>query len=52
MGMLSFKNIPFSQNLNLDSATGVQQGDALGPALFALAIHEVTSMAKANLNVW
>jgi len=27
----------------------VQQGDALGPALFALAIHEVTSKI---LNIW
>jgi len=30
----------------------VQQGDPLGPALFALAIHEVTSKIKADLNIW
>jgi len=36
----------------LDSATGVQQGDHLGPALFALAIHRVISKVKSDLNVW
>ena len=36
----------------LDSATGVQQGDPLDPALFALAIHGVTSEVKSDLNVW
>jgi len=30
----------------------VQQGDPLGPALFALAIHGVTSEVKSDLNVW
>jgi len=30
----------------------VQQGDPLGPALFVLAIHEVTSKIKADLNIW
>jgi len=30
----------------------VQQGNPLGPALFALAIHEVTSKIKADLNIW
>jgi len=32
--------------------TGVQQGDPLGPAFFALAIHEVASMIKSDLNIW
>jgi len=36
----------------LDSATGVQQWDPLGLALFALAIHGVTSEVKSDLNVW
>ena len=35
-----------------DSVTGVQQGDPLGPALFALAIYGVTSEVKSDLNVW
>jgi len=30
----------------------VQQGDPLSPALFALAIHEVTFKIKADLNIW
>ena len=36
----------------LDSATGMQQGDPLRTALFALAIYEVTSHVKFDLNVW
>jgi len=36
----------------LDSATGVQQGDPLRPALFAFAIHGVTSEVKSDLNFW
>ena len=30
----------------------MQQGDHLGLALFALAIHRVTSEVKSDLNVW
>jgi len=30
----------------------VQQGNSLSPALFALAIHEVTSKINADLNIW
>jgi len=30
----------------------MQQGDPLSPALFALAIHGVTSEVKSDLNVW
>ena len=30
----------------------MQQGDPLSPALFALAIDEVTSKIKADLNIW
>ena len=47
----SSKTTCFHGNGSLDSATGVQQGDPLGPALFALAIHEVTSKVTADLNV-
>jgi len=36
----------------LDSATVVQQRDPLGLALFALAIHGVTSKVKSDLNAW
>jgi len=42
----------FHGNFSLESATGVQQSDPLGPALFTLAIHEVTSKIKADLNIW
>jgi len=48
----SSKTSLFHGNFSLDSATGVQQGDPLSPALFALAIREVTSKIKANLNIW
>jgi len=41
----------FQGEFCLDSATGVQQGDLLGPALFALAIQGVTSEVKSDLNV-
>ena len=30
----------------------MQQWDPLGPALFSLAIHGVTSEVKLDLNVW
>jgi len=48
----SSKTSLFHGELCLDSATGVQQGDPLGPSLFALAIHGVTSEVKSDLNVW
>jgi len=48
----SLKTSIFHGNFSLDSATGVQQGDPLNPALFTLAIHEVTSKIKADLNIW
>ena len=41
----------FHGDFRLDSSTGVQQGDPLGPDLFALAIHGVTSEVKSDLNV-
>ena len=34
------------------SATGVQQGDPLGPALFSLTVHSFTTSLSSSLNVW
>ena len=48
----SSKTSLFHGEFCLDSATGMQQGDPLSPALFALAIHGVTSEVKSDLNVW
>jgi len=48
----SCKTSLFHGEFCLDSATGVQQGDPLGPALFVLAIHGVTSEVKLDLSVW
>ena len=42
----------FHGHFHLNSVTGVQQGDLLRPALFALTIHGVTSEVKSDLNVW
>jgi hypothetical protein len=36
----------------LDSACGVQQGDPLGPLLFALAIRQVSHGGNADFRVW
>ena len=36
----------------LKSATGVQQGDPLGPGLFSLAIHALLNSLKSCFNVW
>jgi len=48
----SSKTSLFHRKLSLDSATGVQQGNPLVHALFALAIREVTSKIKADPNIW
>ena len=44
------------ENLTIDSAAGVQQGDPLGPALFALALSKLTAkiseLSSLDLNVW
>ena len=48
----SSKTSLFHGDFHLDSATGVQQGYPLGPALFTLAIHRVTSEVKSDLNAW
>ena len=36
----------------IQSATGLQQGDPAGPALFALTIDELTKSLTSELNVW
>ena len=36
----------------IPSATGVQQGDPLGPVLFSLAIHSLASELVPTFNVW
>ena len=45
-------SILFFEGGNLVSATGVQQGDPLGPALFSLAIDEAVQEINTELNVW
>ena len=37
---------------SLVSATGIQQGDPFGPALFSLGIDEITREIDTELNVW
>ena len=36
----------------IESATGLQQGDPAGPALFALTIDELVKSLSSELNVW
>ena len=36
----------------LSSATGIQQGDPLGPALFCLGIRDLVDSLESPLNVW
>ena len=42
----------FHGESSLVSATGIQQGDPFGPALFSLGIDEVTREIDTELNVW
>jgi len=42
----------FFQDRLILSQRGVQQGDPLGPALFALTIHPVVSSITSEFNVW
>ena len=39
-------------NSLIESATGLQQGDPAGPAVFSLAIHSIVSSITTALNVW
>ncbi|XP_062530416.1 uncharacterized protein LOC134200792 [Bombyx mori] len=41
----------YKENL-VESATGCQQGDPLGPAIFSLGIHPVLRELKSSLNLW
>ena len=34
------------------SATGIQQGDHLGPVLFSMAVEEVASSLSSEINIW
>ncbi|KAJ0181588.1 hypothetical protein K1T71_002310 [Dendrolimus kikuchii] len=40
------------QNNLIHSATGCQQGDPLGPAIFSLAIHPIIKQLNSKFNVW
>ena len=42
----------FFGRYTLDSATGVQQGDPLGPALFSLAIQSLVTTMSSEVNIW
>ena len=37
---------------SITSSTGVQQGDPIGPHLFALAVDQIASGVESELNVW
>ena len=39
-------------NETILSETGVQQGDPLGPVLFALAVDEIARSARSTINIW
>jgi len=51
-GLLFFKNIPLSWKLQSRFGHRCATRKPLSPALFLLAIHEVTSKIKADLNIW
>ena len=42
----------FFGRYTLDSATGVEQGDPLGPALFSLAIQSLATTLSSEFNIW
>ena len=39
-------------NETILSETGVQQGDPLGPVLFALAVDEIARSVRSPINIW
>ena len=42
----------FFKDKLINSATGCQQGDPLGPAIFSLAIHPIIEKLNSKFNVW
>ena len=46
------KSFLFHGESLIESATGLQQGDPAGPALFALTIDEVVKSMTSELNLW
>ncbi|XP_029654224.1 uncharacterized protein LOC115227578 [Octopus sinensis] len=44
--ILMFDDVPIS------SATGVQQGDPLGPVLFALGVNSIAHSVRSPVNIW
>ena len=42
----------FFGDILIQSASGVQQGDPLGPALFSLSIHSLASSLLSKVNIW
>lgn len=44
-------NLVFNDKVII-SASGVQQGDPLGPLIFSVGIHHVVEQINANLNMW
>ena len=44
--------ILYHGNNTIPSATGLQQGDPAGPALFSLSIDDLTKSLSSELNVW
>ena len=45
-------NPPMANKNFIWSDSGVQQGDPFGPLHFSIAIHDIASSMKSNLNVW
>ena len=37
---------------SITSSTGIQQGDPIGPLLFALAVDQIANGIDSELNVW
>ena len=48
----SGSSILFYGGTNLVSATGIQQGDPFGPALFSMGIDSLVQRLEAEFNVW
>ena len=48
----STPSLLLASNELIESASGVQQGDPLGPLLFALAVDDIARSATSPLNIW